>query len=57
LEVQRVLTTGRALAVGDLGGGIDSVEFRCHFHDGTFGMWCRSVIVGGVVCICMYAKL
>jgi hypothetical protein len=57
LEVGRVFTAGMALIAEGLGGGVDSVEFGCHFQDGTFGMWCRSVIGGGVDCICMYVKL
>jgi hypothetical protein len=57
LEVGRFLTAGRALIAEGLGDGVDSVEFGCHFQDGVFGMWCRSVICGSVVCICMYAKL
>jgi hypothetical protein len=57
MEVGRVFTAGMALIAEGLGGGVDSVEFGCHFQDGTFGMWCRSVIGGGVNCICMYVKL
>jgi len=58
LEAQGVLTAGRALAAERIGGGVGSVEFGCHFQDRTFGMWCRLLMNGGgVVCICMYAKL